>query len=219
MKRATFFKTILILVAINAAIAIFALLGGDMGETGGKILGSSLLATMGAVLALICSPAASARRAWWWPQIGMAAAGLSAALFIYAIWTEPGDGFFKVAGTVLVLAGTATIISLLSAWPGSGGLAWVGKVATVLAVIGGGMVVAAMWAEGDLPGGYWRLFGVVMVLLAAAAIATPVVHRMTAPSSPEPYTHCPFDGATVSGTVGKRTKCAQCGRSYEVVLR
>jgi hypothetical protein len=81
------------------------------------------------------------------------------------------------------------------------------------------MIVTAIWAGDDLPGGYWRFFGIVMVLLAAAAIATPVVHRMTAQTKPEPYTHCPFDGATVSGVVGKTTKCPTCGRVYEVALR
>jgi hypothetical protein len=219
MNRATFFKVILVLVAFNAAIAIFALLGGDMGETGGKILGSSLLATMGAVLALVCAPAASGGRAWWWPKIGMAAAGLSAALFIYGVWTEPGDVFFQVTASILVLAVAAALISLLSAWPGSGGLAWVRLAATLLAISGGAMIITAIWAGDDLPGGYWRLFGVVMVLLAAAAIATPVVHRMTAQTKPEPYTHCPFDGATVSGVVGKQTTCPSCGRRYEVALR
>src|SRR3972149_1977102 len=83
MNRASFFRIILVLVAINAAIGIFALVGGELGETGGKILGTSLLATMGAVLALVCAPAAGAARAWGWPKIGMLAAGSGAAPFIF----------------------------------------------------------------------------------------------------------------------------------------
>lgn len=219
MNRASFFKIILILVAFNAAIGIYALIGGELGDTGGKILATSLLATMGAVLVLMCAPAASAGRGWWWPKIGMLAAGLASGLFIFAVWAEPFEDFFKIAGTALVVAVTAALISVLSAWPGSGRLSWVRSAATVLAVIGGAMIITATWFEGDLPGGYWRWFGIVMVLLAAAAIATPVVHRMTAQTAPQPFTHCPFDGATVEGVVGKTLTCPSCGRRFEVELR
>jgi predicted membrane channel-forming protein YqfA (hemolysin III family) len=149
----------------------------------------------------------------------MAAAGLSAALFIYGLWAVPGDAFFQLTASILVLAVAAALISLLSAWPGTGRMAWVRTAASILAVIGGAMIVTAIWNGDDLPGVYWRLFGVVMVLLAAAAIATPVVNRMSSQTAPEPYTHCPFDGATVSGVVGKRTVCPGCGRKYEVALR
>ena len=219
MNRASFFKIILVLVAVNAAIGIYALVGGELGDTGGKILGTSLLTTMAAVLALVCAPAASAGRAWWWPKIGMLTAAIASALFIFAVWAEPFEDFFKIAGTVLVIAVTAALISLLSAWPGSGKLVWVRSAATILSVIGGAMVITATWFEGDLPGGYWRLFGVVMVLLAAAAIATPVVHRMTAQTAPQPFTHCPFDGTTLAGVVGKTIKCPSCGHTFEVELR
>jgi hypothetical protein len=219
MNRTGFFKIILILVAINAAIGIFALVGGELGETGGKILGTSLLATMGAVLALVCAPAASAGRAWWWPKIGMVAAGLSAALFIFVVWTEPTDVFFKVAGSILVIAVTSALISLLSAWPGTGRLAWVRTAATVLAMIAAAFVITLIWQEDDVPEFWGRGFGIVMVLLAAAAIATPVVHRMTLQTTPDPFTHCPFDGSTVAGLVGKTLTCASCGHTFEVELR
>ena len=219
MNRASFFKIILVLVAINAAIGVYALIAGELGETGGKILGTSLLATMGAVLALVCAPAASAHRAGWWPLIGMVTAGVAAAMFIFAVWAEPADEFFKVAANILVVAVTAALISLLSAWPGSGGLAWVRTAANALAVVAAGFVITLLWREDDVPALWGRGFGIVMVLLAAAAIATPVVHRMTVQTAPEPYTHCPFDGATVSGVVGKATTCPSCGRKYEVALR
>ncbi|HEX5630022.1 MAG TPA: hypothetical protein VFY15_00035, partial [Acidimicrobiia bacterium] len=99
-----------------------------------------------------------------------------------------------------------------------GGLAWVGKAATLLTFVGGAMIVVAIWNGGDLPGGYWRSFGVVMVLLAAAAIATPVVHRMGEPATPTAVTNCPFDGTKVDGAVGKRITCPKCGRTFEVRL-
>ena len=219
MKRATFFKVILVLVAVNAAIGIYALVGGRMGETGGKILGTSLLATMGAVLALVCAPAATAGRAWWWPKIGMAGAGLSAAMFIFGIWTEPGEAFFKTAGSILVIAVASALVSLLSAWPGAGQLAWIRTAATVLAMIAATFVILLIWQSDDVPEYWGRLFGIVMVLLAAAAIATPVVHRMTLQTVPQPFTHCPFCGSTVAGVVGTKLKCPSCGRNYEVEAR
>jgi hypothetical protein len=219
MNRNSFFKIILVLVAINAAIGIFALVGGELGETGAKILGTSLLATMGAVLTLVCAPAAAARRAWWWPRIGIAASLVSSAMFIVGVWIEPGDAFFKAAGSLLVIAVTSALISLLSAWPGSGKLSWVRTAATGLALTAAGFVILLIWQEDDVPEGWGRLFGIVMVLLAAAAIATPVVHRMTLQTVPTPFTHCPFCGTAVDGVVGRKLKCPSCGRAYEVEAR
>ncbi len=219
MTKSFFLRVVLVLVAINAAFGIWALLGGDMGDTEGKILATSLLATMGAVIALVCAPAASARRAWWVPQIGMLASAAASAIFIGALWTEAADEFFKVGGTALVIAIAAALISLLSAWPGSGALSWVRPAAMLLAAVGAGLIIFSMWADADVPELYWTVFGIVMVLLAALAIATPVVHRMSANSDPQPYVHCPFCGATVTGMIGKTMTCPSCNRKYEVGLR
>ena len=43
--RRSLVRIAITLIAANAALAIVILLGGDMGETGGRILGTSLLAT------------------------------------------------------------------------------------------------------------------------------------------------------------------------------
>ena len=48
--RRSLVRIAITLIAANAALAIVILLGGDMGETGGRILGTSLLATATALL-------------------------------------------------------------------------------------------------------------------------------------------------------------------------
>lgn len=219
MKKSFFLRVVLVLVAINAAFGIWALLGGDMGDTEGKVLATSLLATMGAVIALVCAPAASAKRAWFVPQIGILAAASATAIFIGAVWTEAADDWFKIGGTALVVAITAALVSLLSGWPGFGVLSWVRPTAMLLAAVGAGFIIFSMWADADVPELYWTAFGIVMVLLAAFAIATPVVHRMSDSSDPQPYGHCPFCGATVTGMVGRTMTCPSCNRKYEVGLR
>lgn len=219
MKKSLGLRLVLVLVAINTALALFVLLGGQMDETGGKVLGSSLLATMGAVLALTCAPALAAKRAGLWPYLGMAGAAVSSALFIVALWMETGgDTYFRVAGTAVVVAITASLACILSAWRGSGVMKWVQPATMLCAAIGGGMIVAAIW--GDVGGGeYWRIFGIVMVLLAAGALATPVVHRMGRTEHPDAFTRCPFCGATVEGTTGRMFTCPSCSRRYEITAR
>lgn len=219
MKKSFGLRLVLVLVAINTAIALFVLLGGQMNETGGKVLGSSLLATMGAVIALTCAPALAAKRAGYFPHLGMLGAAVSSGLFIIALWMEAGgDTYFRIAGTAVVVAITASLASILSAWRGAGAMKWVQPATTLFAAVGGGMIVAAIW--GDVGGGeYWRIFGIIMVLLAAGALATPVVHRMSNAEHPQAFGHCPFCGATVEGMAGRVFTCPSCSRRYEVSPR
>ncbi|HSM01084.1 MAG TPA: hypothetical protein VK960_01410 [Acidimicrobiia bacterium] len=206
------------LIAANAAIAVFVLLSGDIGDTEGKILLTSLLATATAVLAMTSAPALTAGRLGWIPHLGIATAALGFVMVTVGIWSRPESVWFaKAAGSAYLVAVACALACLLSAWPIRGPSSWVGTTAFVLVAAVAGMLLVAIWFEVDLSG-YWRAFSVLAVLLAAAALATPILHRSTAPSSTEPFSQCPFCGAPVQGTTGEAITCSRCGRHYTVRL-
>jgi MFS family permease len=217
MSRRVAMRIILVLVAANAALGVFVLLGGEMGETEGRVFATSLLVTMGVTLALICAPAAAAGRAGWWPRLGMTAAAIASIAFIAAVWTDAPEGLLRSGSVALSWAVAAALVSVLSAWPGSGRLAWVFVAAAVLAAIAAAMSSAGAIFEIDNEW-YWRLFGVTMVLLASAAIATPIVHRMGPSETVEgDFRVCPYCGGPMTGRHDVAVRCPRCGRSFTIV--
>jgi hypothetical protein len=210
-------RIVLVLIGINAAIAIATLLSGELGDTQGRILGTSLLLTAGAVLVLACVPALSANRAGYWPHLGIAAAVVGTVTLIIGVWAEPSEVVWQLGGSGMVLAVASALVSILSPWTASGGLSWIRPAVGALAAITAAMIIIPIWSDlGRDSGAYWRTFAIVAVLLAAAAIATPIAHRMTASESPDTIAHCPFCGADLSSETGKRTTCGTCGRVFEV---
>lgn len=217
MKR-SLVRIVIGLIAVNAAIAVFVLLSGDIGDIEGKILLTSLLATATAVLAMVCAPSLAASRLLPVPQIGIAAAALGFVLVTVGIWSEPEAIWFgRAAGSAYLVAGAAALACLLSAWPIRGRASWVGVAAYALVAAVLTLLLAAIWFEID-SSGFWRAFSVLAVLLAAAALATPVLHRSTAPSGAEPISQCPFCGATIEARTGESVTCPSCGRRFTVRL-
>ena len=114
-----------------------------------------------------------------------------------------------------MIAAAAAVACLLSAWPLRGKSAWVATAAYALVAAVAAAILAGVWGEID-SSGYWRAFAVLAVLLAAAFLAVPVLHRAGAGPAAEPYTHCPFCGSDVTGTTGRPLTCPACGRRYTV---
>lgn len=211
-------RVVIGLIVVNAAIAVVVLLSGDIGDTEGKILGTSLLATASAVLAMTCAPAWAAGRLGPVPVTGMFAAAAGFAAATIAVWGVDEVWLGKVTGSAFIIAVASALACLLSAWPIEGGSAWVGLAADLLIAGVGGMLLFALWLEVG-SSGYWRGFSVLAVLLAAAALAVPVLHRGTPEATPEPIRHCPFCGSAIDGVSSRPITCPSCGRHYTVNQR
>lgn len=217
--RRSLVRVAITLIAINAALAIVILLGGDMGDTGGRILGTSLLATGTAMVAMVQFPAMADRRLGPLPLLTIGAAAVGFAIVTTGIWTDmSSDIGWKVAGTAYVLAVAGAIASILSGVRIVGRAAWV-ETATLWAVgLAAVMIVAGIWLEIDLEG-YWRFFAVVAVLVAAGGLAIPILSRSSAPEPPSAMvSHCPYCGATVESSDGANVTCGTCGRRFSVTL-
>lgn len=216
--RHSLVRIVIGLIVVNAAIAVFVLLSGDIGDTEGKILLTSLLATATAVLAMVSAPALASGRLRPVPHLGIAAAVVGFALVTAAIWGDVGALWLgKTAGSAYLIAGASALACLLSAWPIRGRAFWVGTAGYALVATVTLALLAAIWLEIG-SSGYWRGFAVLAVLLAAALLAIPILHRSTSPSDVEQITQCPFCGSGVAGVTGKAITCPSCGRRFAVRL-
>lgn len=213
-------------IAVNASLGIWALLVDDFGETQGKILASSFLVSAAMLSALINAPAIGRRVRWPAPLAGAVAGAAGFSLFIVLLWVEPdGESWFKLAGSLLVVAGAATL---------AGSLAMVGladrfivleRITDALIALLAATILITIWGEVDED---WmgRLIGVEAVLVAAFTLAIPAVARFGGPAGRPPATgppairFCPACGNPVTerplgtGVVGS---CGRCGLIFDVV--
>ena len=166
------------------------------------------------------------------PPAGVALGIVGFALLVVGIWTEPeGDPFQRAIGTPLALAVAATHASLVSPF----GLARRFRAAFAAAyglnALLTAVVVYAIWAEPD-EGGFWRFTGTVAILVAAATIAIPVLHRLGPAAPPAKAAeaaeaveaaaalearYCPRCGAELERPGAGR--CERCGAGFAVRFR
>jgi hypothetical protein len=123
----------------------------------------------------------------------------------------------KTAGSAYLIAGASALACLLSAWPIRGRASWVGIAAYALVATVTLALLAALWLEIG-SSGYWRAFAVLAVLLAAALLAIPILHRSGDGNVADKITRCPFCGASVTGSTGEPITCPSCGRRFTVRL-
>ena len=98
-------RVFLTLLGVNALLGMAVVLGGDMGDNGWRVLGTSLMLTAGVVLGLACSTGRGNRELGPLWMVGVGAAVASTALWIVLIWgDDAADGWWQIAGTLLVAA-------------------------------------------------------------------------------------------------------------------
>lgn len=214
-RRAT--AVFLALVAFNAAVGILALVLGGFGETQGKILATSLLATAGCVGALVNVPAMKKETLGRVPTVAAVASVIAAAMLIITVWGEIGEDFFiKPMVSVLLVAVAGTYAGLMSLIPLHGPRHLLRYSAYVLTAALTAASLVFLWFEVGSEVG-WRLFGVGGVLLAAATLAIPVLARSDRQRSVAAGWVCPRCGhATAMADPGEHVECSRCGTEFAV---
>lgn len=189
-------------VVINAGLGIVALFVGDFGETQGKVLMTSLSISAASVLSLAMFPARERGLLGPIPVTGMALSALGFALVIVLAWTEYSeDNLGKTAGSILVFAvsaGYACLIALAVVHPR---FINVVRAAYALVAVLSVLVVVAIWGEPEddfMP----RVMGIISILLAAATVSIPVLHRISRRA---------MTGMSTFTTGGLPTRCVSCG--------
>jgi len=208
-------RFVLGLIGFNAAIALVALLSGEVSTVEGQILSSSLLLSAAAVLAVLCVPAHSGGRLGWIPVTGMAAAGAAGITMVAATWTEfSNEPLSKTGGSLFLVAIAVALACVLSGLP-LGGAPRLAPYAYGLAAAVAAMAILGIWVEMDSEI-YWRAFTAVLILLAAASIAIPVLHWFGLRGEAEPVGWCPFCGAPLGDGARGSAECPECGRRFTV---
>jgi hypothetical protein len=155
-----------------AVLAIAILLFGDFGGVEGRILSTTLsIAGFGAL-------AVPAAILWDQERLQRLALGctaldaLAAALFVAAIWVEPGEIFGKVLATALMLLVPAVVVTALATRP----LHRLFAPFLVLTLVVVAMATTAVWAEIERDA-YWRVLGALLVLATLLLVLQPLLAR------------------------------------------
>jgi hypothetical protein len=209
-------------VGVNAALGIAAVLTPDFGETQGKVLGTSLAVTGAVVLALSCEPAWERRLLGPLPPAAATVGVIGFAMLVAGLWSEAGETWGRVTGSVLTAAVAATLACVLAPSRPAPRHAWVFTLTLVLLALGAGLVTGALWSD-DVAGWYVRTLASVLIVLAALVVTIPVLHRIdrSAIAAREAAVadvvgFCPFCGSPLHGTTGAALSCSGCGRSFSV---
>ncbi|MCA1942715.1 MAG: hypothetical protein LDL15_03835, partial [Yonghaparkia sp.] len=176
---------IIVSFSLAALVGIIALLGGDFGETQGRIILTTLL--MGATsITALCHLAIADRAMRVVGFVGLAASSVALVtglVLIWRNWNDPGfDEWFRVFATAGVLAVSFAHANLILLLAGRRRLPIRIGVVVTLAMIGAvaTMIILPIVSDGQIPGfeneeWYSRLFGVVGILDVLGTVVVPVL--------------------------------------------
>ncbi|NHF63414.1 hypothetical protein [Microcella pacifica] len=169
-----------------ALVGIIALLGGDFGETQGKILLTTVLFGAFSITAL-CHLAIADRAMRIVGVSGLLASGVALVTGLVLVWRDwdAQDGgldwlkIFAAAGILAVSFAHANLLLLL-AGRRRAAIRW-GLAATLVAIaVVAVMLILPILTDGEFPGEdaadlYWRVFGVIAILDVLGTVVVPVL--------------------------------------------
>lgn len=218
--RRRLLSVLLVSIAVNAALGIYALVVPGFGDLQRHVLLTSVCVTGAGIVALACLPAWERRRLWPLPPVSVAVSAAGFGLAIALVWAEPNaTAPSKAMGTLFLLGGAGALCCLLALARLALRFRWVLATALGLVALLALFYVAALWASvEDPPTWLVRTYGVVAVLVAAFVVAVPVLHRASARGTAEglPVGFCPACGLPLSGRAEQDAVCSGCGAAFRV---
>lgn len=219
-------------IVVSALLGIGALLSGEFGELALKVLFSSLCVSAASLCAMGGAALLESRGARLpsVPAMWLSAIGLG--LVLVGIWGEvDGEYFWKTSVTLVVFAVACAHVSLLLMARLAPRFAWLRPTTWGLIFALAAYGSALLWGEADGEG-FFRLLGVLSILVAALTLATPVLHRMSrddldaaspessastaSPTDPVPML-CPSCAARCDQPLGD-AECPRCRTRFRLVL-
>ncbi|MDA0232766.1 MAG: hypothetical protein O3B04_02550 [Chloroflexi bacterium] len=208
-------RFVLASIAVNAVIAIVAIVSGDFSDLDGKILITSLSVTGGAVLTLANMAARTRCSLKYVPEAGAVASIIGFSILVYGAWDEFGSENISKAATTAIFIGSGTA---------HGALLSLSRLAPPYLVV---MVITVTWESNVTDSEtFARTMGVVGVLLAAVTLAVPVLHRASrgelAAGGQEEVKpgraagFCPNCGGAGLTADGAEKRCGACGARFKV---
>jgi hypothetical protein len=138
------------------------------------------------------------------PSIGIGLSILGFTLLVILVWTNfNDDDLGRAAASLLTFAAAAGYTSLIAIAVIKPQFTNIVRGAYVLATVLSVMIIGAIWGEPD-DKNLLRFMGVLTILLTAATITIPVLHRMN---------HQPFSGSARRSDRRQPVRCVSCGSS------
>jgi transcription elongation factor Elf1 len=230
--RTTFLWTMIVSLALAAALGILVILFDGLGETGARILGTSLLVGGFSLICLACAIVIDRRRApiVMWVGLGTSLAAL--AVWVLTVWSEPlriGSGGFdtliKIGTTLTVACCWAAHFGILLLLPVQRREWRILRTATFVTtgLLGVAIVVTA-WGEIDKEW-MFKVIAVLSILGSCGTVVTPIlalIERIQRRGEPVTIQRslrltltCPRCGRDQQVLVG-RSKCQECGLQFRI---
>ncbi|MHC4955191.1 MAG: hypothetical protein ACYTGZ_15150 [Planctomycetota bacterium] len=200
MKRAAL-RLLIGSIAVSAVLGVRAILASDFGEIEMDVLRTALTVSWVSIVAMACEAAWERKSLARAAPAGMVAAIATGLLTLVGIWGEGhGDEYWKTTATVAVVAFVCVHASVVSLAVVDRRFAWVRLAAYMLAMVWGGTLTFMIWdvLEIDFTVGF---LGAVSILLAAATIVMPALHRLS--------------GLPASGATADARFCPHCGHAVD----
>jgi hypothetical protein len=181
-SRRSGLQLLLVSIAVNTVLGVWALLAPDFGETHGKVLTTSFLVSAAMFGVLVNSAPSRHRVLWPLPVVAACSVASGFVLLIVVVWVSPdSDVVPKLAVSALVSGGGGTFIGLYQLVDARAVLAAWRRLNMFLVAVLCATALVALWVK---VGAEWmlRLIGVESVLVAAMAVAIPVIARFQPPA-------------------------------------
>ena len=225
--RPLVFRTIILLVLVNATAGIIVIVAGDgqVGTTESNVLLTTGLLSLATLLFLPCVLAHEAGRPKPFtllPSFAVSCILIGFSLAIYLVWADPdGDTADRVAWSFGIASAGLAHICLLSLVRMRRSMLGLQLLAVGLTAALTAMIVSAFWTEIVDDGvDDWkvRVFIVVAILSAATSLLVPVVDRMLRSrpedaGTPRRPSYCPNCGAVLHM---EDPRCLACGVRFRV---
>ena len=203
--------------AIMGIIAVFA----DLGDTGGRILATTLMVAAASVLSLASATAKIHERGLTaHGHAGMWAAGLALASGLMLLWFDGQPWFENLLGDAEWLIRAAACFGVLAVAAPHGGLLALARLRPhfewmrILTWCAAGVlaVVLLMLILADYPDfdAWAKLITVVAIVATFGTVAVPILHRVSGIDAAEPLSTVPDEPVRVT--------CPRCGAAQELPL-
>lgn len=223
-KRAALWFLI-VSVVLSAVSGIVAIVSGTFGDVQARIILTTLTISAASLCALACGACWENAQVKILPASGIALAVITAAIFIFGIWTKiSSDEFWKAAASVGIVAAATAHVCLISLARLAKRFIWSRVAAFVAAYLLAAQFIYIIYEtpHGDT---FVRIIGVTSIILAALTILTPVFHRLSRSdlraASQGDTLHrtitCPRCGAELLNLPGENN-CAHCGCVFLVTI-
>ncbi len=226
--RPLVFRTIILLVVVNAAAGIAVIVAGSgtqIGTTESNVLETTGLLSLATLLFLPCVLAHEAGRPKPFtllPSFAVSCLLIGFSMGVYLVWNDlNGDTPERIAWSFGIASAGMAHVCLLSLVRMRRRWLWLQLLAVLFTAAITAMIVSAFWTDIDEDGfedWKWRVFIVVAILTASTSLLVPIVDRMLRsrpenPGTPRRPSYCPNCAAVLHMD---EPRCLACGARFRV---